>query len=404
MPKRKAGDWITTYLKYTDNTECPTQYHIWSAISGLAGALQRRVWFEWDKTVYPNHYILLVGPAGRTRKGTALAKMIDFFKHDDMRGIRVHPDGSTTKEQLVRSIANAETTFELDGVIYPQCATHHVVTEMITFLGAKDVLLLGWLTAWYDSHDRWDNETKTSGIDCVYNMCYNFIGGTAPDWMTSMLPAEGVGGGFTSRCILVFEEVKRKVVSFPRITPEELELKDRLQADIVRIAQLTGEYQYTQKAFSAYEQWYENQEEQIKRGLPPIRDPRLDTYLSRRQTHMWKLAMVLAASHTDELVIKEGDVRRAITILERTERKMHLAFGGMGASSIAPAMYKITSYLRQHGQATRGELMTAYPNDLDTYTFANAIRTLQEAGRILVQRIEEGGVVDTTYIFVDKRT
>ena len=77
-------------------------------------------------------------------------------------------------------------------------------------------------------------------IDDIKGMCYNVLGATAPDWMVEMLPQEAVGGGFTSRCILVCEHRKRKIVVDPRPTRAELETKRSLLKDLRQIRLLSG--------------------------------------------------------------------------------------------------------------------------------------------------------------------
>ena len=91
---RSLPDWITSYLEYTDNTESPLQFNTWIAVSCLAGTLQRRVWFQWAETVYPNHMILLVGDSGRTRKGLAIDKARPLF---DNSGLQIIGGNSITR-------------------------------------------------------------------------------------------------------------------------------------------------------------------------------------------------------------------------------------------------------------------------------------------------------------------
>ena len=72
MAKRKLDNWISYYMKFAQNTESPKQYHLWTAISAIASCLQRKCWIPWGhETIYPNFYIVLVGPPGG-RKGTAM--------------------------------------------------------------------------------------------------------------------------------------------------------------------------------------------------------------------------------------------------------------------------------------------------------------------------------------------
>ena len=73
MAARKAGDWIESFLKLTENTEPPKLYRKWTAISTLASAMRRKCALNWGNVgnFYPNMYIILVGPSG-ARKTTAM--------------------------------------------------------------------------------------------------------------------------------------------------------------------------------------------------------------------------------------------------------------------------------------------------------------------------------------------
>ena len=85
MSRVIKGDWISAYLKYTEETESPVSYHTWTAVSMIAGALQRKCYMQWGlETIYPNMYIILVGSAGRTRKSLAINIGEEVFKGLDL--------------------------------------------------------------------------------------------------------------------------------------------------------------------------------------------------------------------------------------------------------------------------------------------------------------------------------
>lgn len=166
MGARRCKDWLTTYMQFVDNTESPIQFHLWCAVSTLLGALQRRVWVEWEQTIYPNQYIILVGESGATRKGVALGKARWFF--EQLPTLPVERGNRVTKEQLAIDLSQSSTQFTLpDGTVKTQRALTHICPELSVFLGQQDLLLLSWLTDWYDSADFWENRTKTAGIDYI---------------------------------------------------------------------------------------------------------------------------------------------------------------------------------------------------------------------------------------------
>ena len=68
---RNFPNWLTAYATYTADSESPREFHLWTGIWTLAGALRRRVWIDMRKFQWtPNFYIVLVGPPGIVNKST----------------------------------------------------------------------------------------------------------------------------------------------------------------------------------------------------------------------------------------------------------------------------------------------------------------------------------------------
>ena len=78
--ERKLPNWIDAFMLYTHNTEPPTLFRKWTAISCIAAAMQRKCVVEWGTslTFYPNLFIVLVGPSA-TGKGTAMNPGLDII-------------------------------------------------------------------------------------------------------------------------------------------------------------------------------------------------------------------------------------------------------------------------------------------------------------------------------------
>ena len=59
------GDWISDFMEYTQGSPTPEIFRLWSAITAVSGALERRVWIETAQSkLYPNLFTLLVAPPG----------------------------------------------------------------------------------------------------------------------------------------------------------------------------------------------------------------------------------------------------------------------------------------------------------------------------------------------------
>ena len=364
---RALSDWLDTYLYYCKGTEPPKSYHQWVGISLIAGALQRKVYIRWGhEAIYPNLYIVLVGPSGRTRKGHAMNMGIEIFK--DL-GIPTCAE-SITREALIRLMKTSATAFEDPSSKIPKfhCSITAFSKELSVFLGQKDIRFLADLTDWYDSHDRWAYETKTQGKDYIQGLCFNLLGATAQDWLQSMLPIEAIGGGFTSRIIFIVEDQKEQVVARPEYTEEHKKLQKVLASDLARITNIAGEYIFTEEAAVEYAQWYEKQESMMKEGKFAVSDPRFAGYCDRRATHVKKLALIFSASGDDERVIKLEDFAKARNVLEKAERNMAQVFGGLGKARTGDLVYTILQHLMKVKSTTRSELFKKFYTDIDTDT------------------------------------
>lgn len=383
--KRRLPDWLSAYLAFTENSEPPLSFHTWTGLSCISGALQRKVYMKWGHgVIYPNQYIILVGPSGQSRKGEAIniGKSLLADVGIPMTAERV------TREALIRFMKTKVSNFTnpTNNKITFQSAITCVSEELSVFLGQREIGMLSDLTNWYDSRDEWTYETKNQGTDRVMGMCFNLLGGTAPDWLPSMLPQEAIGGGFTSRCIFVVEEHKRKVVPDPNLSGDELALRAGLTADLEGINLLAGEMRFSPQAKQRYEEWYVEEEARYKAGKSSITDPRFAGYSARRATHIKKIAMALSASRGSDLIISENDFARAKGLIEVVERKMPRVFIGLGKARFAEATETVLVYVQAQGKTSRQEILRRFYRDVDAYTLEQVEKVLVQMGMVQVMR------------------
>lgn len=368
MPKgRQVGHWIEAYRLYTTQTEPPASYHTWTAISVIAGALQRKVGMRWGHDIiYPNMYVILVGPSGRCRKGTAISIGKDLLQQ--ISGVTITSE-SITREALIRAMKGAVVNYQaIDGTIKQQCPITCISPELSVFLGQQDVKFIANLTDWYDSHNEWTYETKGAGIDRIQGVSFNMLGATAPDWLPSMLPQEAIGGGFTSRCIFIVEQNKDKTIARPEFTPEMARMRSSLIDDLQRIANLSGEIKFDNESLIAYDRWYETQELKLRSGKLQVDDPRFAGYCDRRATHIKKLCIAICAAQSNDLVITKKHFMESLALLEQAEKNMHKAFGGLGRSRYSESVQLILDYIQKKKTVTRSELLSEHYRDVDSAT------------------------------------
>jgi hypothetical protein len=401
MARRLLHDWLTSYLTYTtSSSESPVSFHLWSGMSTLAAALQRKVYLKWGHTtIYPNQYIILVGPSGRSRKGEPIGIAREMAK--SLKIEMLAEDNSL--EWIAREMANAVTSYTdaTTGKVTYQCAVSSFTEELSVFTGEQNTRLLSYLTNWYDSRSDWTRGTKHQGIDDIQGVCLNLLSATAPDWIPYIFPRAAVGGGFTSRCLFIVEERKGKVVPNPNLP--ELQpprgLKSALKHDLEIIHTITGAYELSPKALSLYEQWYVSEEKRIESGNHDLQDPMLSGYLSRRSTHLFKLGIALTASRTRERVIGEKDFNRALTMLRMIEKKMPRVFSGIGKARYIEETELVLHHLQTHGSAKKSDLLRRYMRILDI-TSLDAVMTVLRTMNVITATIKPGE--DTIYTYKEK--
>ena len=388
---RELKNWLESYLEYTDNTESPTSYHTWCGLSAIAGALQRRVYLRWGigQVIYPNLYVVLIGASGRTRKGVAIGIAKDFLKN--VSGVTVVPESSSGRQAMIQAMKRAVVNFTdpSDDKIKFHCSVTAFSEELSVFLGQGDIAYLSNLTDWYDSKDDWEYETVSRGKDKLEGLCLNLCGGTAPDWIQSMIPQEALGGGFTSRIIFIVEEKKRKIVPEYTITDEVAELGQRLQRDLDRIGNLSGEMHFTEEGKKLYVDWYIREDTKLSKGEPAIPDPRFAGYCERRATHLRKLMLVCSAARGNDLLITAEDFEMALGHLEQAEVKMGKTFGGLGKARDSDATETVQDFIRSMGTTTRSMLLQRYFRDIDIVALVNIEQKLEMMGKVRIKLLPE---------------
>jgi hypothetical protein len=364
-------------MEYTKESEPSYQYRLWTGISTIAAALQRKTSLIWgpDLTFYPNMYIVLVGPSG-ARKSTAMRPAIPMLRE---LGVKVASD-AITSEALIREVSeSSDTILGIDGLPYYHCSLTVFSEELTVFLGYNNLSLMANLCDWYDCKEKWVYKTKHQGTDTMTGVWINLLGATTPDLLQSTLPRDAIGGGLTARMILIYEQRKGKSNPYPGITEVDKSLRADLVADLERINALTGEFKVTSKFLDLWVPWYNRQDDN-----PPFEDDRFAGYIDRRPAHLLKLSMILSASRSSELVIEGSDFNRARSILTEAEIKMKYAFTGIGKSKTADILVRVIQYLSIMKEVTKAELMQRFYYDADVRVMDAIIITLQQMGSIQV--------------------
>lgn len=367
---RLEEDWLESYLKFQENTEPPVSYHKWVAISCIAAALQRKCWLDWGGGLvfYPNMYIVLVGPPGKTRKGTALKVGKQF-----MAGLKIPMSAeATTREAFFDFMELSERTEkDANGKPYSHSSVSVISEELTVFLGNQDLIFMDNLTDFFDCADSFTYRTKGSGTNEIKGVWLNLLGGTTVTAIRNAIPADMIGGGFASRIVFVHEERKSKTTPIVFYTKDEERICENLKIDLAKIHALKGGFKVTKEFIDRWVEWYTYQDEH-----PPFKDPHFDGYMSRRQVHVLKLSMICNASHSDDMIITDNDLNRAITTLEEVEIMMPKVFSTIGKHIHVDIIANLMSVIEEYKEVRFGMLMKIFVRDIDSRMLETMVDSL----------------------------
>ena len=363
--------------------------YFWAGVSAIAGALRRKVWldqanFKW----YSNMYIVLVAPPGIVSKTTTASLAMNLLRK--VPGIHFGPD-VVTWPALVTAFASSTEGFEVDGLIHPMSAITLESGEFGNLVNPRDEDMVNLLISLWDCKEGvFDKRTKNCGEDKVENPWINMIACTTPAWIAGNFPEYMIGGGFTSRCLFVYAAKKAKLVAYPgRTAPaDHEEKKQRLIEDLTAIAGLKGEYRLTPEAEAWGEAWYERHHTVRSANL---QDDRFGGYLARKQTHIHKLGMILAAAQGDTPVVTADHLMIADQMVTDLEPDMSFVFERIGKSDAAVYAERLVSFVHSKGSVPYHEayrhVHAYFPSMRD---FEDVLAGCLRAGYVKLQQTNGG--------------
>jgi hypothetical protein len=392
---RNYRNWIEAYVRHTRYSESPDNFHFWTGVATVAGALRRRVWidqriFQW----VPNFYIILVGPPGVAAKSTSIRQGISLL--EKVEGINFGPQ-SMTWQSLAQDLERYREAVDMeDGTVEVMSCVTISISELGTFLKADDDSLISTLIAMWDGQkESFKHSTKTQGSTEILNPWVNLIGCTTPAWIRANVPTSMVGGGLTSRIIFVYGEQKRQLVAYPGSHVPSLafqEERDLLIQDLTQIAMLKGEYKLSDEATKWGEEWYVK----LNKVRPEhMRSDRFDGYIARKQTHLHKLAIVFAAAKRDTLIIEKEDLEEADLAITDIEFDMLKVFNSIGITPAVQNTIEIKNLIRNAKQIEYAHLWRIMSKTVPLKEFMEAIKGLIASNEIELK--EMGGYKTVIY-------
>lgn len=419
MSLKLSNEAVLRYLEYVEDTESPRLFHIWSFLAGVGACLGRRVYLDFGiDNIYANQFVIITGPPG-SRKSTAMkiterllkqATNIRFAPDDtagQRQGLIAAMEGDAeedeeTAEAQAQLEAAAQATLDaistdkvrklpFSKVVDPR--DRHVMmaaaSEFASLIGERSQNMTIFLSKCWDGED-YEYKLKAQSM-ILTEPLLAIVGCIQPGQIAESFPSHSIGQGFTSRLIFVYGARKYKKVPRPVPLPEHIADEMRaLFGDL--FYKFDGEIKETPAAAKLLDDLYDVKVE--------LDDPRFVFYIDRRQTHLIKLAICLAAARRS-MVIDVQDINDAQTILAATEVSMPDALGEFGMSPLGAAKQKMMDYLRSAMVPVPLPAVSALMRrDMTSRDFNQAVNELINANELMMIRNERQ---EPHLVIVDKK-
>lgn len=409
---RKFKDFVQASVDAIKDSPIPKPFAKWTALSAVAGALGRRVWFPMaNYNIGSNLFIILIAPPGRNKSVSLILPFSKVFSrltnpvgagpedHNFNSGLadyglkdyplysiqdRITPEklavDMTKITRMDMRLGNIENEFQ-----FFDSSLTLVTSEFGTFMGRNERYLQMFLTDMWDAKDSYSHKTKTAGEYIIQGPCLNWIACATPTQFVDNLPEDAKSQGLLSRIIPVFYEGERIPQDLRQKVISEHTIND-LRNDLSLIAKMHGPMQFDNETFEiANQDIYDNIQ-------PEPTDPHLSEYCQRRVSHFLKVAMSVSAARSSSRLITKEDWETTKEIMFDMEKDMPRALEGFGMAKTGRIAHDMKVWLdatlsssgKNHMQLRffKRELLRKIqnPGELD-----QTIKAMQDSGYIKLE-------------------
>lgn len=381
-------NWIDQVITATASSESPERYFWWSAVATISAITRRKILLErWTYKLYPNVYVILVGPSG-LRKSIPIGLAQKLAEKIDCTRVF---SGRASIQAIIRELGRAYT-FENKLVLTD--AHGFLISGELDNMLIEDEHAPNLLLDLYDTFtkDKWKNILKTTSTDNLKNVYLTLLGGSNETNLSLALPKSATHGGLVARTSIILEEKKRRLNSLvykPEVVPEINDLAKRL----FEISKLAGEFKFDNGVAEYYDKWYNSfmtLESLDKTGT-----------LDRLPDTVLKVAMCISLATKDELVFTRFDIEEAIHRCLECTVGMRKVFLGSGEHSLAKPSAHILRVLlrRETHEISRTLLLRELHGLADAIDLDRIIDTYAQSGVI---EVIKKGMEDAIYKMSDE--
>jgi hypothetical protein len=383
-------NFLKQYCRLLEKTEVPPRFTIWTGIAALLATLETRVWINQGiYVIRPNFFMVLVAASG-LKKSTAVNLPARLLSAMDPKPRIISQ--KITPEALITALKDLTIAKDKNAPVKAKCGGIVIADELATFLdrSSLDRGLGPMLTTLFDC-GPFEYTTVARGVERLENSYLSLLGGTTVELLRNSLPKDAIGGGFTSRTLFVYEDVKPPPVPWVDHDPELAELELKLIAYLQEVMKLEGPVTVTPAARAFYESDYRHRYANIgeQNGLAQ--------YENRRHAHLFKTAMALMVAESPQLVLDVEHIQTAKVLLEEVEQDLPRVMELLVASETGHSQNLVAQYIEKRGKCLRADLVRQFSMQYNSFEISQIIDTLVKGGMVSIDT-NSNGKVEYTHV------
>jgi len=365
-------DFITAFLKHTQESESPTSFWRWGAYATIAAVLRDSVYYDHGlRKTYPNIYVVLLADSAEYRKSGPFQPVTDLLNSDGIRNTKIIRGRSSIQavlDDLSQDIGDKKTGMPIKG---GSCIL--IADELASFFVA-DPQLIPLITDMYDYREQWDYNLKGGKVK-INKLCVTFLAASNETFLREVYTKAAVYGGLLGRTFMVKPDERREPNDLLDVDLSQYDLKV-LVNKLLKIKELKGRMTSSPEGHKIYKDWYH------KLYKSYATHPDKTGVTQRIHTGALKIAMVLAANDLS-LIIDVQHYQEAILQVTNLRENYGVYSMSTGKSTQAEigAIF-LQALWDMKGEGTKRDMLVKHWQDFSDEELSQLVNTFAAAGLI----------------------
>lgn len=292
---------VDLLMQHTRHYESPGSFWKWAAYTAVGAVLRDNCYRRLgDHKIYPNVYTLLLADSAVHRKGHPIKLCEELVKGTKSTKVI---SGRASIQGILDELSRGETDKSTGKVMAGGSALFSASELSAGIVSDPEAVKI--LTDIYDFKDEYTSRLRGSGIFRIKNICFSLVAASNEELLRDVYDGKAIFGGLLGRTFLVRPNEFRPANSLFDIRDQTESMK-LLCESLASIAKITGEFEITDEARQAYEDWYvpfrkSYEHKSDRSGIS-----------GRIHTSVLKLSMILCVNSTGGLVIDKCHMLESI--------------------------------------------------------------------------------------------